>query len=127
MLNNPINLNDPTGHVECEPGTDCRPPGSVSTGGAKIDIKTKPPCKDADACGVAMGLIGYLLAANIVTDLIVVLVFVELLSNPIGWITLAAIVIMAIVATPFFYETYRDIQDIMEFKEWRDYYKVASE
>ncbi len=74
-----------------------------------------------------MGLIGYLLAANIVTDLIVVLVFVELLSNPIGWITLAAIVIMAIVATPFFYETYRDIQDIMEFKEWRDYYKVASE
>jgi hypothetical protein len=36
--NRPINFNDPTGHVECESGTGCRPPGSTGSGGTHIHI-----------------------------------------------------------------------------------------
>jgi hypothetical protein len=38
VLNRPVNFNDPTGHVECEPGTGCRPPGSTGSGGTHIPI-----------------------------------------------------------------------------------------
>ncbi len=41
--NSPVNFTDPSGHRECEPGTDCRPPGSISTGSATIHINNKPP------------------------------------------------------------------------------------
>ncbi len=42
VKNNPINFNDPTGHVECEPGSgdSCMSPGSTSTGSANISTYT---------------------------------------------------------------------------------------
>jgi len=82
-----------------------------------------PPCRDANACETDMVLLTYLLAANIFTDLIVVTTVIYLLSNPVGWITLAAIGILAVVSAPFFYETYNTIQHIVEINAWRNYYK----
>ncbi|MBV6397625.1 MAG: hypothetical protein HFACDABA_03239 [Anaerolineales bacterium] len=84
-----------------------------------------PPCKDADACEFDIALLVYLLAANIFTDLIIVLITVELLSGPIGWIALAATIIILIVAYPIFKETFSTIEHIMEYNEWKNYYEAV--